>query len=399
MTLSDFVAVQGNSKLSSREVSWMTAILFWCGLVIVSSNYLTIPLISIFMEAFEVGSATAAWTGSAFSLFYAVGSLFSGPLSDRFGRKEVMLSGLALLAIITLGIGLAQGFFAIIVLRSIQGLAAATFAPVAISYIVDRFPQQKVVTAVGFVSSGFLMSGIVGQIASDFLSQQFGWHGVFYYFGGIYLLTAILLFVFLPKTAKLHAESGIQTMFLQFRKVISRKTLRQCYYITLTLLLSFVAMYTALGQFLETDYGLGEQDILAIRTLGVIGMLFTPFVGKLTELFGLERVLRGGIALAVIGLAMLGFTSHLSMLAVMSVVFVIGIALTVPTLISLIGQLGGQEHGAAVSLYAFILFIGTSIGPLVATALLKTESSLLTFLGLAVLLGASLLVSFMIRVK
>lgn len=390
------VAVAGE-KSGKQGVSRMTAILFWCGLVIVSSNYLTIPLVSIFMEAFEVSSTRAAWTGSAFSFFYAAGSLFSGPLSDRFGRKEVMLTGLALLGIITLGIGFVQGLGAVVVLRCIQGLAAATFAPVAISYIVDRFPPNKIVTAVGFVSSGFLMSGIAGQIASDYLSQQSGWQSVFFYFGGVYMLTALLVLFSLPKIAKHRADARIKAMFVQFRKVLSRRSLQQCYAITLTLLLSFVAMYTALGHFLKMEHGLGDQGVLLIRTWGVIGMLFTPFAGKLTDRFGFERVLRGGIALAVIGLAMLSVSPNVTMLAIMSVVFVTGIALTVPTLISLIGQLGGQEHGAAVSLYAFILFVGTSIGPLVATTLLQSGSSFLAFAGLGLLLGASLYISFQVR--
>lgn len=385
--------------IKSKTNGWITVILFWCGLVIVSSNYLTIPLISIFTEDFKVSAAYAAWSGSAFSLFYALGSLFSGPLSDRYGRKQVILSGLLVLAMITIMLGFANHLLVLIVLRSVQGLAAATFAPVAIAYVVDKFPPQKIVTTIGFISSGFLMSGIVGQIGSSFLSQQFGWESVFYYFGGIYAFTALIVALFIPKTNSQNEDGNVTSMFRQFADILSQKSLRRCYLITVTLLLCFVGMYTALGNYLSIEFSLREQDILYIRTVGIIGMLFSPFAGKFSSFIGVQNVLRAGIALSVIGLAILGLTSSLHFLIVMSVVFVIGIAITVPTLISLVGDLGGENHGAAVSLYAFILFIGASLGPIVTIGLLQTNSYLLTFVGLAILLVLSLFASFMIKLK
>lgn len=391
------ISTESTTGLGEQKYSWITAILFWSGLVIVASNYLTIPLLSMFTGVFEATAAQVAWTGSAFSLFYAIGSLFSGPLSDRYGRKQVILVGLLILTVITFVLGLAGSLPSLIILRSIQGLAAASFAPVAIAYVVDMFPPKKIITGIGFVSSGFLMSGIVGQIFSSYLSQQFGWQGVFFYFGAIYLVTAIIVALFIPRAQIQSMDSNLMTMFTQFKTVLSQRVLLLCYVITITLLLSFVAMYTALGNYLSMHFGLAEQEILYVRAVGIVGMLFAPFAGRFASTFGLHNVLRGGLTLAVLGLAILGLSFNLPFLIIMSVVFVTGIAITVPTLISLVGELGGKEHGASVSLYAFILFIGTSLGPIVAVSLLQTGSYLMTFEALALLLGIGLLVSFMIK--
>src|SRR5690606_12451582 len=127
------ISTESTTGLGEQKYSWITAILFWSGLVIVASNYLTIPLLSMFTGVFEATAAQVAWTGSAFSLFYAIGSLFSGPLSDRYGRKQVILVGLLILTVITFVLGLAGSLPSLIILRSIQGLAAASFAPVAIA--------------------------------------------------------------------------------------------------------------------------------------------------------------------------------------------------------------------------------------------------------------------------
>ncbi|WP_141432272.1 MFS transporter [Bacillus sp. 03113] len=375
----------------------MTAILFWCGLVVVSSLYLTIPLISIFSNEFNVSVATAAWTSSAFSLFYGVSSLIYGPLSDRYGRKQIILLGLIMLTVVSPILGFFDNLSALIILRSIQGIAAATFAPAAIAYVVEKFPVNKRVTAIGFISSGFLMAGIVGQVFSSLVTQLFSWQSVFYWIGAIYLVTAVLVSFFIPKGDIQNKSGNLLSSFKQIGSIIEKRTLSLCYLITVTLLLVFVGMYTALGSFLGDQFGLSSQQILSIRSVGIFGMLLSPFVGKLVVKFGIYYVLRGGLILAVLGLSLLGISSSLPILIIMSIVFVSGISITVPSLISLVGQIGGKAAGISVSLYTFILFIGATLGPIVAITLLKSSSYLLTFEILALLLGIGLIISFVIK--
>lgn len=381
-----------------RNYPLLTAIFFWCGLVVVSNLYVTIPLVSVFADTFDVSPTQATWTSSVFSLCYAVGFLFFGPLSDRYGRKTIILIGLGVLTIVSPIIGLFHSLPLLVALRGVQGIAAATFAPAALAYVVEVFPADKRVTAIGFVSTGFLMSGIVGQVISSLISQHFGWNKVFYLLGVIYLLSAFLVALFLPANDARRAEGGILASFTQMGKVFVKRNLLKCYIITVTLLLSFVGMYTALGSYLSSPaFGLGGQDILYVRTFGILGMLLSPFAGRLVAKFGILTVLRGGLTCSVIGLAILGASSNLAFLVAMSVVFMAGISITVPTLISLVGQLGGDARGAAVSLYTFILFIGATIGPMIVVDLLKAGSYLLTFETLALLLGIGLSVSFFIQ--
>lgn len=133
----------------------ITVILFWCGLFVVSSLYMTIPLTAVFSGEFEVSTAQAAWTGSSFSFCYAISFLFFGPLSDRYGRKQIILIGLIALAVISLVIGFANNLPLLITLRGIQGIAAAAFAPTALAYVVEIFPVEKRVTTIGFLVQVF----------------------------------------------------------------------------------------------------------------------------------------------------------------------------------------------------------------------------------------------------
>ncbi|MFE4713623.1 MFS transporter [Paenibacillus sp. NPDC056722] len=382
----------------SRNYTAMTMILCWAGMVIMSSLYVTLPLIPLFSDVFGVSSTQAATAGSIFSLGFAIGCLIYGPLSEKYGRKSVIFIGLIALTCISFLIGLVRDFSWIIVLRGFQGAAAATFSPVALAYAVEMFPAQKRVTAIGFITTGFMVAGIVGQVMSGIVSQYYGWSAIFYFLAVVYSITAILVLKFLPKADFQNPNSSILDPIRNIGKLFARKNLILAYLVALVLLMSFVSMSTVLGTYLSSStFGLNKQEILYVRSAGVLGMLLSPFAGLLAERFGTMKILRGGLLLAVLGLASLGLISNLTLLVIMSVIFIAGIALVGPALISLVGQFGGQSRGIAVSVYTFILFAGTSLGPIIAIQCMRTDNFSLTFILLALVLGIGFLASCLIR--
>ncbi len=382
---------------TSNNYSLITSVLAWCGLVVVSSLYITIPLISMFAHDFHVTLAQASFASSAFSFTYAVSFLFLGTISEKYGRRQMMFYGLVALFLVSPLIGFAPNFLSLVLLRVIQGIAAATFAPAALAYIVEVYPLEKRITTIGFVSTGFFMAGIIGQVSSSMISTAFGWSYVFYLFGGLYLLSAILLRVVVPKEAVQIKVQKLSTME-QMRIIFSKRSLFFCYVVTITLLLSFVGMYTTLGSYLsQSPFLLNSNQILLIRSVGAIGMLISPFAGLLSKKFGVTRILRGGLMLSTLGLFMIGFSESIPMFICMSIIFVTGIAVSGPTLISLIGSLAERARGLGVTLYTFILFIGATLGPIVAINLMKIGSYSSTFEILAIILGVGMLSSFFIQ--
>ncbi|MCZ8518313.1 MULTISPECIES: MFS transporter [Paenibacillus] len=385
--------------MSPKNYSLMTVILCWSGLAVMSSLYVTIPLTTVFADIFGISLTQAAASGSGFSVGFAIGCLIYGPLSEAYGRKLVIVIGLIALALLSLllGIGI-DNFIGIVILRSLQGAAAATFSPVALAYAVEMFPAEKRVTAIGFISTGFLVAGIVGQVISSLVSHQYSWNAVFVMLAVVYTVTLLLVITGLPKEESRPNTTNLWDSIQKIPSLFKQKNLVLSYVIALVLLMSFVSMYTVLGNYLAgPDFGLSAQGILYIRSVGVIGMLISPFAGRLVQRFGVRTVLRWGLGVAIAGLASLGFGSSLALVIVKSVFFVAGIAVSVPSLISLIGQLGGTSRGIAVSVYTFILFAGTSIGPILSIRFMEWGSYTLTFLLLAIVLGTGLLAAILIR--
>jgi MFS transporter, YNFM family, putative membrane transport protein len=376
----------------------VTIILFWAGLVVLCSLYVTIPLLPLFSTIFHISSSQAAWTGSTFSISFAVGCLFFGAIADRYGRKKVMVYGLLALSLMTFGVGVANHFGELILFRALQGMLAATFSPVALTYIGVMFPPNKRVTTIGIISSGFLTAGIIGQLISSFIMSHFHWSMVFYFFSIIYFITTILIYIFLP-TDIMENQKNILLVMKKFIIPFKSRALVLCNIISIMILLSFVGMYTALGHYLGTEFDFNDQQIFYVRAGGLFGMCLSPFVGKFVQRFGMRKVLICGFMSSIIGVLSIGLTQHLLFIISMSVLFVCGICMIVPTMLALVGQLGAKERGIATSIYTFILFIGASIGPLIATHLLEIGSVTLPFSIFGCLLAVGLMITTFIPFK
>ena len=379
-----------------RNINRSTFILFWTGLVVLCSLYVTIPLLSVFASTYELSPSQAAWAGSTFSFSFAAGCLFFGAISDRFGKKKVMVFGLLCLSIVTFFIGLTNSFNQLFILRGIQGATAATFSPVALTYIGLMFPDKKKVTTIGIIS-GFLIAGIVGQLISTFIESTFNWNMVFYFFSIIYLITTICLFIILPTDRVKQENKDIFSAIKKFILPFKQNTLILCNSIGVMVLLSFVGMYTALGHYLNATFHFNDQEIFYVRALGILGMVLSPLTGRFVQTFGMHKVFTTGLLSAIIGLFFMGFSSHLWIMILMSILFVCGIAIVVPSMLALVGQLGGNEKGVATSVYTFVLFIGASIGPLLATLILQTGNPSLPFLVFGCLMTIGLFLSTIIH--
>ncbi|MCH5584447.1 MFS transporter [Shimazuella sp. AN120528] len=392
-------ALKSSSFLAaSKNYVLLSAVLFWCGLIIVSGLYVTIPLFSSIASAFHISLNQASWSGSMYSFCYAIGFLLFGSFGDRFGNKRMILICLGLLAIISPLIGFIHQFQVLLVLRSLQGFVAATFVPAALSYVVKVFPVDKRVTTIGIVSFGLLTAGVLGQLFSSLVNQSFSWEYCFYWIGIIYFFTFVLCLFAIPKEPNSDKKISLFPSLQDFRKVSTDKKLVLCYVIAVSVLLSFVGMYTTLGGYLvQLSKDINDQTLLVIRAIGIVGMITSLYVGRMVARFGAFVVLRGGLTLAVIGLVLLGVFTNIPFLVIMSVVFVGGISVLIPNLIGIVNQLGGELRSTAISVYTFILFLGATIAPSLVINLVPVVGYAFTFEILALFLGLALVTSLFLK--
>ena len=360
-----------------------TATLVVTALLVLTQLYAAIPLLKPISAQLH-GSATFALS-TAFSLTYAAGFLIWGPVSDHYGRRRIMALALGILIVSTACCALAPSLPALAILRAVQGLSASGFAPVALAHLSEAPAPTRRARAIGAMSTSFLVAGIAGQVLASLVALHLGWRWFFPLCAGL-LAVALVVILAVVHDAARTPGSSLRGQFQALGRLALRPAVLALSLAHLTLLMVFVAMYTGIGGHLES-LGMRPSTIILIRLAALPAMFLSLGAGALATRWSWPQVARLGFGLSALGMldeALLA--GSLMGLVAASVVYVAGVALAAPAMISLYGQVSAPNRGSGMALNGFILFVGTSIGPLLAT-------SVPTFRGLALVLAGILAVA------
>lgn len=187
------------AQARAASFGWTATVVTATAVVVLSQLYGAIPLFAPVQAAFAVDAGRVAWVQTAFGIAYAAGFIAWGPLVDRFGPRRIMLLGLTVLAVATVAASLAPSFPWLITGRVVQGLFAASFAPAAFAYFGARVAPERRGLSVTVLTSSFLASAVVGQVAAQVVTERLDWQW-FFWIGAAALVvaTAVIRGVFLP---------------------------------------------------------------------------------------------------------------------------------------------------------------------------------------------------------
>mgnify|MGYP001949554514 CR=1 FL=1 len=275
-----------------------------------------------------------------------------------------------------------------------KGFTASSFAPAALAYLSHELPAHVRHTAVGAMSTAFLIAGIVGQVGAQAIAVALSWEA-FFGISGV-LLACVLAgsAVFLRGAPPHPGTTRLRDRFVTIARVAAGRSVAWLCAAHVTLFLAFVAFYSGLGNYAR-GAGLSEQQTILIRAIALPVML-TPLLTAAiarrwglapTAILGFLTAAAGAIVTAVGAGAIAGVTAG-------SVVFVAGIALAASAMISLFAQSAAPDTGAGMALQGLVLFLGASLGPVLASllptflALALTLALILSLAGLCVLLAA-----------
>ena len=376
---------QPTTRPASPAGSSATATLVVTALLVLTQLYAAIPLLAP-ISADLHGNATVALS-TAFSLTYAAGFLIWGPVSDHYGRRRTMALALGILTVSTGCCALAPSLPALAALRAIQGLSASGFAPVALAYLSEALAPHRRAGAIGAMSTSFLVAGIVGQVLASLVALHLGWRWFFPLCGGLLAvaLAAVLAVVHDAAHASGPSGSSLRGQFASLGRLALRPAVLALSLAHVTLLMVFVAIYTGIGGHLES-LGMRPSTIILIRLAALPAMFLSLGAGRFAARRSWAQIARLGFGVSTLG--MLGealLAGSLAGLVAASVVYVAGVALAAPAMISLYGQVSAPNRGGGMALNGFILFVGTSAGPLLATSSPTFRALALALTGILVL--------------
>lgn len=132
------------------------------------------------------------WLGSAYILVYSLAALPLGVLSDLRSRRAVIAGGVAVWSAFTFLGGLVRSFWQLFACRAVVGVGEAAFAPAASSLVADYYPGKGRAAAMGVLSAGLAIGGVLGILLGGTLEQLYGWRIAFMVVGVPGFLLAVL---------------------------------------------------------------------------------------------------------------------------------------------------------------------------------------------------------------
>lgn len=365
------------------------SVLVIAALFVLTQLYAAIPLLG--PVGVSMGADATFALSTCFSVTYAVGFLVWGPISDRYGRKKVMTASIGVLAVATLLCSGASSLPMLAGLRALQGAAASGFAPVALAYLTEAVAPQRRARAIGAMSAAFLVAGIFGQVLASTIALHASWSWFFVTCG---VVLAIIFMIILFSVTEVPDHTPSMTLLRQFGNLVVllfRPAIVLLGIAHITLLLSFVALYTGIGHHLE-DLHVAASNIILIRLAALPVMFISLGAGALAKRIGAIRVAQVGFGLAAIGMLGETFTAQTIFGVVgSSIVYVSGVALSIPSMIMLYGEIAAPHRGSGMAINGFVLFIGASIGALVGKMIGGFGALTLTLVALLVIAATSLL--------
>lgn len=353
----------------------------------------------------ELGAtaATVQQTVSAYFFGLAVGQIFSGPLSDRFGRRPVLLFGFALYLLASIGCVLTPGIGILIAARAVQGLGASASSAAGRAVIRDIWSGNRAARAMSFVIMVMAFAPLVAPLIGGQIFAHFGWRAIFWLMIGFALLAMAMVVFRLPETNGPEKRAGMRlaASFRAYGRVL--KNVPAWGYLVCGGA-SYAVMFgyiTGVPAVYIKIFGVNPQYFGFFFGLNVIGIVIGTFVNaRLVTRYGYHRLIGIGAAvtiLSAIALLVCALTSTGGIVAVViTLFFAVGpVGLVGANTIAGLLNLYPKNAGAASALFGVAQFglgalAGVIVGALYAgtpvamglTMTIMAAASLLAFLGL-----------------
>lgn len=349
-----------------RRPGLVLAGLAFVAITIMAQLYGPIALLPEIATRYGTGIREAAWVISTFGFSLAAGFLLFGRLSDIFGRRFCMVTGLTGTCAASIAIGFTDDFDMILILRVFQGFFTAGYPPSAIAWLQERLPDRMKFTGVSVFTGSLLLAGIAGQVFAGLGGFGGTPRMIVLLPAAVLFLAAIVILFRLPGGVAGRQVSSVRIRDFPFLRLWA------IFFGSAMSLVPFVMFFAAV----EISAAAGQLDVdpMTVRYLGVPGLLATGLAGMALKRYGSMSVMLAGFCLMGASfLPPLILTPEDGVL-VTGVGFTFGVALAVPALLSLVGGAVPDARAFAISFHACVQFIGVALAPAATEWLLALGS-------------------------
>jgi MFS family permease len=337
---------------------------------------LLFPFFALYITSkFDVGMTQVGVLFATFSLSSFVGSFFGGALTDRLGRKYILIFSLISTSVSSVLMGLVGSLEAFFLLAAVVGVLTETGGPAYQAMVADLLPEEKRAQGFGMIRVAFNVSVVIGPAIGGFLASR-SYLLIFIADAIISLISAAIVLFALPETKPLPkpgtAAESLGGTFKGYFRVLRDTTFLLFIGACILMGLVYMNMTTTLGVYLRDVYSIPESGYGWILSLNAaLVVLFQFPITRRIEGKPPLLMMALGTALYAVGFAMYGFVSAYFLFLVAMVIITVGEMLVAPVSQALVAKFAPEDmRGRYMAFFGFSWGIPFAVGPLLAGILL-----------------------------
>lgn len=367
------------------------AILFFTLIVVMLGFGMIIPILPFLVEKFGGSGVAMGMLMAIFSLMQFVFSPFWGDLSDRYGRKPLLLMGTLGNGLTMIGFGLATNLEMLYLFRALGGILSSATLPTAMAFIGDSTEEHERGGGMGIVGAAMGVGMVLGPGIGGIMGGA-SLQAPFFLSAALSLLAMTLIWFFLPESLpaekRAFAVKGFRgpqlgTMWTAlFGPIGFLFVLAFLHNFAMT---NFEGIY---AYYAEERYGYTAQTIGFILT--IVGLVSAVVQGVLTGIatrkWGDVAVVKVSLFASIFGFLLMLIATNLSTVILMTSLFILSNAMLRPAVSSLISKRAESGQGVAMGLNNAFMSLGRVIGPLWAGMVLDVNINFPFMTGAAIML-------------
>lgn len=330
---------------------------------------LLFPYFSLYItHKFNVGMTEAGLLLAIFSITGLIGSMIGGALTDKFGRKSIMLFGLVFSAVSALSMGLVNNLGFFYGLAVIVGLLSNVGGPANQAMIADILPENKRATGFGVMRVVGNMTWIIGPTIGGFVANH-SYMALFIIDTVCSLITAALVYRFVAETKPERHESEKPESVLQtlagYARVLKNKLYLAFILVAMLMGVVYTQMYSTLSVFMRDDRGIDPQGYGMLLSGSAVLVIVAQFwVTRQTEKRPPMRMMAFGTFFYMIGFTMFGFIQPIWLFLIAILIITVGEMIVVPTSQALVARFAPADmRGRYMATYGLAWTIPQAVGP------------------------------------
>jgi MFS family permease len=350
---------------------------------------LLFPFFSLYItQKFNVGMTQAGIVLGTFSAFGLIGSMIGGALTDKFGRKSLILFGLVFSAVSTLSLGLVNEYAVLLPVAVVIGLLSNIAGPAHQAMVADLLPEDKRQEGFGILRVVANMSWIIGPTIGGFIANR-SYFALFVLDAIISSIVAVIFFLYLPETkpeTTREPESMLRT-FAGYGIVL--RDFAYVAFLVVSMLMGIVyqQMYNTLSVYLRDNHGIQPQGYGFLLTTSAITVILFQFTTtRVIKKYPAFIMMAVGVFFYMIGFGMFGFVTAYWLFAAAIVIITIGEMVIMPTASALATNFAPEDmRGRYMAIFGLSWALPATVGPSLAGLIIDNyDPNLLWYIGAAI---------------